>query len=125
MMVKFHIGKERINRRNSRKGTLMTNQGTKTADAKRQSKDEYVDIQMGKHDLFFKKGYNIFYTINELLLGLWFLIGSIFFYFETLKTWGVTLFVLGSLQMLIRPTIRLIHRFHLRKHYQKEYEKQQ
>ncbi len=88
-------------------------------------KQQYVDVQMGKHDLFFKKNYNILYTLNDILLGLWFFIGSIFFYFESLKTWGVTLFVIGSFQLLIRPTIRLVHRFHLRKHYKKEYEKKQ
>ncbi len=103
----------------------MTNRSTKEADAKQQSKDEYVDIKMGDHDLFIKKGYEIFYTINEFLLGVWFLIGSILFYFDSLQTWGVTLFVLGSMQMLIRPTIRLVHRFHLKIHYQKEYEKKQ
>lgn len=104
---------------------LMEQQEKQDADAQHQSKDKYVDIQMGKHDLFFKKGYDILYTINEWLLGIWFLVGSIFFYYESLKTWGVTLFVLGSVQMLIRPTIRLVHRFHLRKHYEREYEDKQ
>ncbi|TKD71357.1 YrhK family protein [Pseudalkalibacillus hwajinpoensis] len=96
----------------------------RSANAQTQSKDEYVDIQMGHHDLFFKKGYQVFYTVNEFLLGLSFLIGSVFFYFESLKMWGVSLFVLGSFQMLIRPSIRLIHRFDLRNHYREEYEKQ-
>jgi heme O synthase-like polyprenyltransferase len=106
-------------------GYIIMVQPQKETDAKKQSKKEYVEIQMGRHDLFFKKGYEVFYTINELLLGMWFLIGSVFFYFETMKTWGVTLFVLGSVQMLIRPTIRLVHRFHLRKHYENEYEEKQ
>nr|WP_079528950.1 YrhK family protein [Halobacillus hunanensis] len=96
-----------------------------TANAKTDSKQDYVDIKMGDHDLFVKKGYDGLYTLNDFLLGIWFLIGSVFFYFEHLKDWGVTLFVLGSLQMLIRPTIRLFHRFQLKKHYEKEYEKQQ
>ncbi|MFZ0368142.1 MAG: YrhK family protein [Halobacillus sp.] len=80
---------------------------------------------MGKHDLFFKKSYEVLYTVNDFLLGLWFLIGSVCFYFEAAKTWGVSLFVLGSLQMLIRPTIRLAHRIHLKNIYRREYEKQQ
>jgi hypothetical protein len=81
------------------------------------NEQKYVDFDIGKHEFFFKKNYAILYTINDFLLGIWFLVGSIFFYFEHLKTWGVTLFVLGSIQMLIRPTIRLIHNFHLRKEY--------
>ncbi|MCA0971284.1 YrhK family protein [Halobacillus litoralis] len=95
------------------------------ADAKTHSKDQYVEIKMGHHGVFFKKSYEILYTINDFLLGIWFLIGSVLFYFEHLKTWGVTLFVVGSFQMLIRPTIRLVHQFHLKRHYQKEYERKQ
>ncbi|MGP4060281.1 YrhK family protein [Halobacillus sp. H74] len=95
---------------------------TEEVDEQEQTKDEYVDLKMGKHDVFFKKSYEILYTLNDFLLGLWFLIGSVFFYFESTKMWGVTLFVLGSIQMLIRPTIRLVHRFHLRKIYSQEYE---
>ncbi|KGP90808.1 hypothetical protein N780_03735, partial [Pontibacillus chungwhensis BH030062] len=85
------------------------------ANAQTQSKEDYVDLKVGKHDLFFKKPYQILYTLNDFLLGLWFLIGSICFYFEgAVKTWGVTLFVLGSFQLLIRPSIRLAHRIHLK-----------
>ncbi|SFJ48159.1 YrhK-like protein [Halobacillus dabanensis] len=86
-------------------------------------KQKYVDFHLGKHELFINKNYEMLYTINDFLLGIWFLVGSIFFYFEHLKHWGVTLFVLGSIQMLIRPTIRLIHNFHLRKEYAEKYEK--
>lgn len=97
----------------------------RNANAQTQSKDKYIEIKMGRHNLFFKKGYDLSYTINDLLLGLWFLVGSIFFLYESLKDWGVYLFILGSVQMLIRPTIRLIHRFQLRKHYSDEYERKQ
>ncbi|UOR10859.1 YrhK family protein [Halobacillus amylolyticus] len=103
----------------------MATRKEQTANAQTNSKQDYVDIKMGNHDLFVKKGYDMMYTINDFLLGMWFLIGSIFFYFESLKDWGVTLFVLGSVQMLIRPTIRLFHRFQLRKHYENEYDRKQ
>ncbi|UOQ45074.1 YrhK family protein [Halobacillus salinarum] len=100
----------------------MSLKNTEAADADFHSKEQYVDIKMGRHDIFFKKGYDVLYTINDFIIGIWFLIGSIFFYFESLQTWGVTLFVLGSVQLLIRPTIRLIHRFHMRSYYKNEYE---
>lgn len=86
-------------------------------------KQKYADFHLGKHEFFIKKNYEMLNTINDFLLGFWFLVGSICFYFEHLKSWGVTLFVLGSIQMLIRPTIRLIHNFHLRKEYVEQYEK--
>ncbi len=103
----------------------MSNLANEKADAQKHSKDQYVELKMGKHDLFFKKSYEVLYTVNDFLLGLWFLIGSVCFYFEAAKTWGVSLFVLGSLQMLIRPTIRLAHRIHLKNIYRREYEKKQ
>lgn len=95
------------------------------ADAKKHTKDQYVELKMGNHGIFLKKNYEVLYTINDFLIGVWFLVGSIFFYFDSWKTWGVNLFVLGSFQLLIRPTIRLIHQFHLKRHYRREYERRQ
>ncbi|REJ10328.1 YrhK family protein [Halobacillus trueperi] len=86
-------------------------------------KEKYVELHIGKHDIFFKKTYDMLYTINDVLIGFWFLIGSLFFYFEHLKNVGVTLFVLASIQMLIRPTIRLVHYFHMKKVYGDQYDK--
>ncbi|ENH95992.1 hypothetical protein J416_13184 [Gracilibacillus halophilus YIM-C55.5] len=91
-------------------------------DQHQQKRNEYVDSQMAKHNRFYKDIYNILYTLNDFTIAVWFLIGSIFFYFESLKTWGVTLFVIGSFQFLIKPTIRLIHEVNARKHYGTEYD---
>lgn len=90
------------------------------------ARNEYIENRMKDHTPFFKKIYHSLYTINDFLLGLWFFIGSICFYFEgPWRVLGVTLFVVGSLQLLIRPTIRLIHEFHARRHYGREYDRQQ
>ncbi len=94
----------------------------KYSDSSQKSREEYVDHKMNSHSQFYKKSYKILYTINDFTLGLWFLIGSVFFYFESLKTWGVTLFVLASLQFVIKPTIRLVHEMNARKHYGNEYD---
>lgn len=66
------------------------------------------------------------YTVNDFLAGLWFFIGSVLFYFpEPYKTWGISLFVLGSIEFMIRPTIRLVHEARARKHYGEQYDKKQ
>ncbi|WP_255437482.1 YrhK family protein [Thalassobacillus sp. CUG 92003] len=106
-------------------GNLMDARHPEHANAQNQTKDEYVNHQMGQHSNFYKHIYHVLYTINDFLLGLWFFIGSIFFYFDSLKTWGVTLFVLASLQFVIKPTIRLVHEFHAKNHYRNEYDEQQ
>ncbi|MDX6152808.1 YrhK family protein [Marinococcus sp. PL1-022] len=88
------------------------------------SRNEYIESRMKNHTPFFKKIYNTLYTINDFLLGLWFFIGSICFYFEgPWRILGVTLFVVASFQFLIRPSIRLIHEFHARRHYGREYDR--
>ncbi|RPF52209.1 YrhK family protein [Aquisalibacillus elongatus] len=87
-----------------------------------QSREDYVDNQMKKHNRFYKDIYNVLYTLNDFTIAFWFLVGSIFFYFESLKTWGVTLFVIASFQFMIKPTIRLVHEIKARGHYGREYD---
>ncbi|QNI04206.1 YrhK family protein [Halomonas sp. SH5A2] len=66
---------------------------------------------IGHRELIVHQRYEVLSMINDFLLGIWFTIGSVCFFFEgELKTLGVWLFVIGSLQLLIRPTIRL-HRY--------------
>ncbi|MCG1029076.1 YrhK family protein [Virgibacillus halodenitrificans] len=89
-----------------------------------QTRDEYVTGKMRQHTRFYKKIYQLLYTLNDFLLGLWFLIGSIFFYFEPLKTWGVTLFVIASLQFVLKPTIRLIHEIDAKRYYGRKYDEE-
>ncbi|WP_269091770.1 YrhK family protein [Priestia megaterium] len=55
-------------------------------------------------------------TINDFLIGICFLISSILFFYDSLKNIGIWLFILGILQLLIRPTIKLVHDFYLRKY---------
>ncbi|MED3982239.1 YrhK family protein [Priestia megaterium] len=55
-------------------------------------------------------------TINDFLIGICFLIGSILFFYDSLKNIGVWLFILESVQLLIRPTVQLVHGFHLSKY---------
>ncbi|MFD2639996.1 YrhK family protein [Piscibacillus salipiscarius] len=101
----------------------MTEEENQT-NAQHQSREDYIDEQMQQHKRFYKKIYNVLYTLNDFTVAFWFLIGSIFFYFESLKTWGVTLFVLASFQFAIKPTIRLIHEIKARGHYGREYDQQ-
>jgi len=89
--------------------------------SKMERKEDYGEIYIGKYEFFFKKSYKVINTINDFLIGIWFLIGSILFFYDHLKNIGVWLFILGSVQLLIRPTIKLVHDFHLRKYLKKGY----
>lgn len=77
-------------------------------------------IRVGEYGIFFKRPYQILYMLNDFLIGLIFLIGSFLFLYESLKTAGCLLFAAGSLLLLIRPTIRLVHDIHYKRYRKKQ-----
>jgi hypothetical protein len=60
-----------------------------------------------------EKKYRVFGLINDFMIGLEFLIGSIEFLPGHLNTVGVYLFILGSFQILLIPTIRIARDMHI------------
>lgn len=76
-----------------------------------------VDIDLGaRHELVLRGRYETISILNDLLIAIWFLVGSILFFREATTYAGTWLFVLGSAQLMLRPTIRLSRRVHLRRH---------
>lgn len=73
------------------------------------------DIEMGRFQIFFLKKYHILSIINDLTLGLWFLVGSFLFLFESTQTAGTILFIVGSAQLMGRPVLKLIRAFYVKK----------
>lgn len=53
--------------------------------------------------------------LNDVLVALWFIAGSILFFSPSTTTVGVWLFLAGSVELLIRPVIRLVRRTHLQR----------
>ncbi|WLR51850.1 YrhK family protein [Bacillus tianshenii] len=79
-----------------------------------------LDIPIGKQEfLVITRRYEVLYNLNDILIGLMFLVGSVFFFWEATKHAGIWLFVLGSLLLLIRPLIRIKRKMHLEKIRQK------
>ena len=72
-------------------------------------------VRIGHDELVIRQRYEVISIVNDILIGTWFLVGSFFFFSESLVYVGTWLFVLGSVEMLIRPTIRLTRRVHLRR----------
>lgn len=72
-------------------------------------------LHFGHDELVIRQRYEVISIINDLLIGTWFIIGSVFFFYDTLAYAGTWLFVLGSIEMLIRPTIRFTRRVHLQR----------
>lgn len=57
--------------------------------------------------------YELYRTIVEFLAALMFIIGSIFFFYESLLYAGTWLFLIGSILFAVRPSIRLLLELHL------------
>jgi len=77
--------------------------------------DRPLTVKVGHEELVIRRRYETLSILNDFLIAIWFLIGSFFFLNETLVTDGTWLFVIGSGQLLIRPTIRLAAHIHLQK----------
>lgn len=73
------------------------------------------ELRFGHDELVVRQRYEVVSILNDILVGLWFLVGSILFFSDTLSYAGTWLFVLGSVELLIRPSIRLVRRVHLRR----------
>jgi hypothetical protein len=72
-------------------------------------------LHFGDHELVIRQRYEVVSIINDILIGIWFTIGSFFFFSDALTYAGTWFFVIGSVELLIRPIIRLGRRIHLRR----------
>lgn len=72
-----------------------------------------LTIHLGSDELRIRGVYETVSIINDIMVALWFVVGSILFFSEATTTVGTWFFLVGSIQLLIRPVIRLTRRIHL------------
>ncbi|MDO8143679.1 MULTISPECIES: YrhK family protein [Isoptericola] len=77
--------------------------------------DRDITLRIGHEELVVRQRYETASIANDVLIGLWFVVGSALFFSESTATAGTWLFLLGSIQMLLRPGIRLRRRLHLQR----------
>lgn len=75
--------------------------------------DKDLTIHIGHDELVIRQRYEVASIINDILIAAWFVIGSILFFNEDTTTSGTWFFLVGSIQLLIRPVIRLTRRVHI------------
>jgi len=68
---------------------------------------------LGREELVLRKRYEILSIVNDILVAVWFVIGSILFFSDSTAIAGTWLFLLGSVELLVRPLIRLTRRVHI------------
>ena len=74
-----------------------------------------LDLPFTRDEVVLRDRYEILSIVNDLLIAVWFLVGSILFFSESTTYAGTWFFVVGSAQLMLRPTIRLTRRIHLQR----------
>jgi hypothetical protein len=72
-----------------------------------------LDIEFGNEHIVIQRRYEALGAFNDLLIAVWFLIGSFFFLNESLMESGTWLFIAGSVQLIIKPAIKLTGLVHV------------
>lgn len=77
--------------------------------------DNPLTLKLGHEELVIRRRYEVISIANDFFIAIWFLIGSILFLYPAYETAAVWLFIIGSAQFLVRPTIRLFSHIHIRR----------
>lgn len=73
-----------------------------------------LTLQIGREQLVVvRQRYEIASIVNDILIALWFIAGSIMFFSDSWTRAGTWCFLFGSVELLIRPVIRLGRHVHL------------
>ncbi|CAM3908581.1 hypothetical protein VA7868_01133 [Vibrio aerogenes CECT 7868] len=82
-------------------------------------KSRELDVDIGTKHIVIQRRYEALGALNDLLIAIWFLIGSFFFLNDSLVESGTWLFIVGSAQLLIKPLIKLTSLIHVARTYKK------
>ena len=74
-----------------------------------------LTLHVGREELVIRQRYELASVANDILIALWFLVGSVMFFSPRWETTGTWCFVFGSVELLVRPVIRLSRHLHLQR----------
>ncbi|MGY6211616.1 YrhK family protein [Cytobacillus firmus] len=76
---------------------------------------EDVHIEIGSYKMVIEKRYQAVSFVNDILLGVLYLIGSILFLTDVSQTVSISFFLAGSILMIIRAGLNLLKDLHINK----------
>lgn len=76
-----------------------------------------LELDLGREHIIIQRRYEAVSALNDLLIAIWFLIGSVMFLSNSLEERGTWLFIVGSFQLLLKPLIKLASLMHVRQVY--------
>lgn len=74
-----------------------------------------LTLRIGDEEIVIRKRYEAASIANDILISLWFIVGSVMFFFEAWAIPATWCFLIGSVELLIRPVIRLSRHVHLQR----------
>ncbi|MFT7338164.1 MAG: hypothetical protein ACI92B_001493 [Marinobacter maritimus] len=77
--------------------------------------DSPLTLKFGHEELIIRRRYELISIVNDFFIAIWFLLGSILFLYPEYEKAAIWMFIIGSFQFLVRPTIRLISHIHLQR----------
>ena len=86
-----------------------------------EGKSRELDVDLGHRHVVIQRRYEALGAVNDLLIAIWFLIGSIFFLNKSLVEGGTWLFIVGCIQLLIKPVLKLSSLVHVSRVYNSQY----
>ncbi|MCK1794857.1 YrhK family protein [Streptomyces sp. XM4193] len=72
-------------------------------------------VHIGREELVIAQRYAVASIANDVLIAVWFIIGSLLFFGPDTVTAGTWCFLAGSVELLIRPLLRLSRQLHLQR----------
>lgn len=79
-----------------------------------------LDVDIGRRHIVIQRRYEALGAVNDLLIAIWFLVGSFFFLNDALVEGGTWLFIVGSAQLIIKPLIKLTSLIHVAQIYNRQ-----
>lgn len=73
-----------------------------------------INLRIGSEELVIRQRYEVLSIANDILIAAWFIVGSIMFFSPSSTELGTWMFLIGSIELMIRPVIRLSRRVHLK-----------
>jgi len=70
-------------------------------------------FNFGHKHFVVQRRYEVIGAINDCMIAIWFLIGSLFFLNNSLIESGTWLFIVGSAQLLIKPAVKIASLIHV------------
>lgn len=74
-----------------------------------------IEFRIGHDEVVLRQRYEVASIVNDLLVAVWFVIGSVLFFSDSTATAATWLFLIGSVQLMVRPMIRLSRKIHIQR----------